>query len=79
MMTGKDLILYILSNNLENEPVFKDGMLIGFITVEEAAMRLGVGTATIYTLIQQNQLDAILIGSTLMINPYCERLGGINE
>ena len=78
-MTGKDLILYILSNNLENEPVFKDGMLIGFITVEEAAMRLGVGTATIYTLIQQNQLDAILIGSTLMINPYCERLGGINE
>ena len=35
-MTGRELILYILSNGLENEPVFKDGKFIGFMTEEEA-------------------------------------------
>ena len=28
-MTGRDLIIYILTNNLENEFVFKDGKFIG--------------------------------------------------
>ena len=46
-MTGRDLILYILRNNLEDEPVFKDGKIIGFMTTEEAAEKFGVGLATI--------------------------------
>ena len=37
-MTGRDLIIYILENNLENEPVYKDGRLLGFLTVTEAAV-----------------------------------------
>lgn len=74
-MTGRDLIIYILSNHLEDEPIFSDGMLIGFITVEEAAVRLGVGVSTIYALIQQGQLEAIFIGSKYMINTNCERFG----
>lgn len=78
-MTGRDLIIYILSNNLEDEPVFKDGKWIGFLTVEEAAVKLGVGTPTIYAMILQKQLDAISIGSDYIICPYCERFGGINE
>lgn len=30
-MTGKDLILYILQNNLENEVVIKDGVFVWFM------------------------------------------------
>ena len=46
-MTGRDLIIYILENRLENEQVFKDGKLLGFITVDEAALKFGVGPETI--------------------------------
>lgn len=46
-MTGKELILYILQNNLEDTVVLKDGFFIGFMTEEEAAVKFGVGTATI--------------------------------
>lgn len=46
-MTGRELIVYILQNNLEDEPVFKDGKFIGFITDKEAAAKESVGPATI--------------------------------
>lgn len=46
-MTGKELILYILQNNLENEVVLKDGQLICFLTDEEVAIKFNVGLSTI--------------------------------
>lgn len=49
MVTGRDLILYILSNGLEDEPIFKDGTFVGFMSEEEAAVKLGVGVASIRT------------------------------
>ena len=58
-MTGRDLILYILSNNLENEPVFKNGMFIGFASVEEIAVKFGVGTETVKAWIELGYLDGI--------------------
>lgn len=47
-MTGKDLILYILENDLENEPVFKNGVFIGFMSDEDAAAKFNVGVETIH-------------------------------
>lgn len=61
-MTGRELILYILKNNLEDEPVFKDGTFIGFIPVNEAAAKMGVGSATILALAGQDKLDHIVVG-----------------
>lgn len=46
-MTGRDLILYILANNLENEPVFKNGKFIGFDTEESFAAKHNVGIETV--------------------------------
>ena len=66
-MTGKDLIIYILTNNLENEPVYKDGKFIGFITAGEAAIKLDVGVATIYTMVHRKQIPGIIIGDTVHI------------
>ena len=66
-MTGRDLIIYILKNNLENELVFKDGKFIGYMTVEEAARKMDVGIATIYALINLEMLDCIIIGDVAFI------------
>lgn len=48
-MTGKELIIYILQNDLENEVVVKDGVLAWnmLMNEEEAAVKFGVGISTI--------------------------------
>ena len=64
-MTGKELILYILQNNLENTIVLQDGFFIGFMTEEEAAVKFGVGTATIRGWYYCNLLTGTKIGDSL--------------
>lgn len=71
-MTCKDLIAYILANDLENEPVFKDGAFVGFITAGEAAVRMNVGLATICVWVAQKRLEGILIGDVLYIPADCK-------
>lgn len=70
-MTGRDLIVYILSNNLENEPVFKNGSFVGFITVEEAAVKMNVGVETIYVWMSQGWLKHFRIGETYFVPADC--------
>lgn len=64
-MTGKDLILYILQNDLENELVLKDGIFIGFMTKEEAAAKFDVGVYTIICWYLEGKIDGTVIGGTL--------------
>jgi predicted transcriptional regulator len=66
-MTGRDLIIYILENGLENEPIFKDGKIIGFITAGEAAAKMNVGVATICLWVCQKRLSGIMVGNMLYI------------
>ena len=70
-MTGRDLIIYILKNNLEDVPIFKDGEFLGFITAEEAAVKLNVGVATVYAWVELGKMHGIKIDNTLFI-PACE-------
>lgn len=66
-MTGRDLIIYILANGIENEPVFKDGKFVGFITAAEAAEKMNVGVATINAWVSKKWLEGIKIGNELYI------------
>lgn len=66
-MTGRELILYILENHLENEPIYKDGKLLGYMTEVEAAEKFGVGLSTIKVWVNQELLQGILIGATIYI------------
>lgn len=66
-MTGRDLIIYILQNKLEDEPVFKDGKFIGFVTEDEAAEKMGVGTSSIRALVNLERMDGIRINDTILI------------
>lgn len=67
-MTGKDLLCYIIDNNLLNEPVFNDGKFIGFFAEEEVAKRFDVGTATIRVLANMGKLDAIRVNDKMYIS-----------
>lgn len=64
-MTGKELILYILQNNLENTIVLENGFFIGFMTEEEAAVKFGVGTAQIRAWYHCKMLKGTQIGDSL--------------
>ena len=66
-MTGRDLIMYILENGLENEPVIKDGRVVGFLTVSEAAARMNVGVETVLVWVKQGRLNGYIIGDIMYI------------
>lgn len=66
-MTGRDLIVYIMTHKLEDKPIYENGRLLGFMTVHEAAAKMNVGLATIFTWLGRGQLDAIAIGGEIFI------------
>ena len=72
-MTGKELIIYILENDLENEPVFLNGKVLGLLSIDEVAAKMNVGTATIHAWINQDWIDCVLIGDSIYIPANFER------
>lgn len=66
-MTGRDLILYILENNLENEPVIKNNTFIGFMTTGEAAAKFNVGVETIKTWVKLGMINGVQIGNEIYV------------
>ena len=55
-MTGRDLIILILNNHLEDTVVFEDLRSLGLYSIEEAAVKLHIGTESIKA---QCSIDAI--------------------
>lgn len=66
-MTGRELIVYILENGLENEPIFKDGEILGFMSAGKAAEAFNVGLATIHVWAELGMIRHIVIGDTIYI------------
>lgn len=66
-MTGRDLIIYILQNDLENEPIFKDGTIMGFLTAGQAAEKLNVGIETVKVWCSTDVLEHVEIGDQVYI------------
>ena len=60
-MTGRDLIIYILENHLEDEELFKDGKIPGLLTYEEAAVKFAVGKETIIAWVKLGYLKSFKI------------------
>lgn len=60
-MTGRDLIIYILKNGLEDKPVFENGKFIGFLTAEEAAAKKQVGPATIQAWVDLGFMEGVTV------------------
>lgn len=66
-MTGRDLIVYILENNLENAPVFANGKFIGCMTVEEVAVRFNVGVETVKAWYELGYIKGVKTNNELYI------------
>ena len=66
MMTGKDLIIYILKNNLEDEVIFDNGRFINFLNEQEISAKFGVGVETIKVWCKLDWLPHIIIGDSLL-------------
>lgn len=60
-MTGRELIIYILDNKLE------DTKLLGLLTVEEAAVKYCVGVATITSWYELGLIKGIKVGEKIFI------------
>lgn len=73
MLTAKEWMVYILQNELEDEPLFKDGKLLGFLTIEEAAAKFDVGVATVQLWIKDYGLPAMTIGNQVFIPMSAQR------
>ena len=67
-MTGRELIMYILENHLEDEPVFQNGTFVGYMSDVKFAEILGVGVATVRAWIMMGRIkDAIMIGDVMFV------------
>ena len=64
-MTGKDLIIYILQNNLEDESIIKDGQFVWLMNEEQAAIKFDVGVATIKTWYYLGLIRGVKIGDSI--------------
>lgn len=72
-MTGRELILYILQNNLENDILFKDGVFVGLISDEEVAVKFGVGVATVRAWYWTGMIKGVKINDALYFWRNVER------
>ena len=68
-MTGKELIIYILENNLEDTPISDGDGFLNFLTVTQAAIKFGVGEATVRIWYKMKAIDGIVVGDELYILP----------
>lgn len=66
-MTGRELIIYILENNLEDVSIIENGKFVGFMTVEEAAEKFDVGTSTVIAWITRGLLKSVTIYDNVYI------------
>ena len=66
-MTGRDLIIYILQNNLEDKDVFKNGIFVGLMPEEEAAAKFKVGVPTIRVWHALGFIRSISIGDSIFV------------
>lgn len=64
-MTGRELIIFILENGLEDEVFFEAGKLPGLMTVEEAAAKYHVGPATMAAWHLHGFKKGVMIGGSL--------------
>lgn len=66
-MTGRELIIFILNHHLEDAVLFEDGKIPGYLTVEEAAIKIGTGVETAKALYKRGALKGFILGDVIYI------------
>lgn len=66
-MLGRDLIIYILQNGLEDKDIFADGTFLDLMTVRETAAKFGVGNFTVLVWYHKGYIRGVTIGDSVYI------------
>lgn len=64
-MLGRDLIIYIMQNHLEDEEVLKDGRVMGLVSDMELAVRFHTGVESIHMLMTMVHTPSVKIDNTI--------------
>lgn len=72
-MTGRELMIYILANKLEEKPVFENGKFIGYYTLLEAAEHFEVGTETVKAWVKRGMLNGVEVNDEIFV-PYYSKV-----
>ena len=67
MMTGRDLIIYILENGLEDKEVLDGDEILGFETLYGLAEKKDTGVETIFALCKMHDVPTVLINNKVCI------------
>lgn len=68
-MDGRELIIYILKNNLEDEEVFSEEFWSRMPSPMTVAIKFKVGVSTVEAWIETRQLDAIKFNGKTFVTP----------
>ena len=71
-MTGRQLIIFILENNLENIEIVDAGKLKGVMTLDKAAVKWDTGVHTLKALFSMGKIPGIEIDGTIYIYEWAE-------
>lgn len=66
-MTGRELIIYIMQNGLEDKEVFANDTFLDLMTVKDAAAKFEVGTFTIHIWYLRGYIHGVSIGDSVYI------------
>lgn len=58
-MTGKDMILFILNHDLVNKKIDGIALKETFLTVDQAAIKFGIGTNSMKDMIRLGLIDSV--------------------
>ena len=71
-MTGKDWIIFILNNNLLNEDIEDLKVNDSFLTLQQAAVKLGVGTNSLLDMIKLGLVDHVKFDGEIYLHKNVE-------
>ena len=73
-MTGRELVIFIMENGLEDSKLFEDGTPgEGFHSLIDAAHKFDVGEATIKVWCERNLIQSVKIGDTYYVPKSAKR------
>ena len=67
-MTGRELIIFVMENHLEDVTIFDGNMLPGLMTLEEAAVKWHSGRNTVEALFEMGKLPGVVIDEKIYIH-----------
>lgn len=67
-MTGKDLVLFIINHNLLDEEIDGSNMSKSFISLEDAAIKLGVSITSLEDMVKLGIFDHVIFDGKIYLH-----------